>query len=390
MGMQMQAANSNAEFDVFRDQPRSESRTGRGGRKPYDLVWAKDITAESTSKSYLIDGFLGREEVSIWYGAPECGKSTAKIDAACHVATGRAWCGREVTRGAVLYVAAERGQLVMRRVLAWRLDQETDDIPLAVINDAVDLRSGRVDAERIIEAAKAAEKQAKQRVVWVIFDTLNRVLAGGDENNPKDMGALIMAVDHVQRETKAHCSLIHHMPLNGDRMRGHTSLLGAADVTVRIEKQVKVVTVRVDKANDLADDERPQHSFGFKSITLLEDPLRTASVLVPVGQPVASAMRTTPKAKMAAGSKIALRALRDAILDTGELNATPRCPPNIKSVSDAVWREYAYRAGITSGKTLRAKQIAFQNATAALVAANIIGSWDNQYWLVREDLIGAG
>src|ERR1700737_4385942 len=69
-------------------------------KKPYKLVLARDITAEGTLKVFLIDGFLGRDETSIWYGAPECGKSTAKIDAACHIAAGRPWCGRAVMQGA--------------------------------------------------------------------------------------------------------------------------------------------------------------------------------------------------------------------------------------------------------------------------------------------------
>jgi hypothetical protein len=105
------------------------------GKKPYKLVLARDVTIEGTAKSFLIDGFLGRDETSIWYGPPECGKSTVKIDAACHVATGRPWCGRAVMRGPVLYVAAERGQTVKRRVLAWRLehgiegDEGHTDIP---------------------------------------------------------------------------------------------------------------------------------------------------------------------------------------------------------------------------------------------------------------------
>jgi RecA-family ATPase len=190
--------------NVFKLSPEKAETRSKTGRKAYKLILAKDITAASTAKTYLIDGFLGRDEVSIWYGAPECGKSTAKIDAACHVAAGLPWCGRAITQGPVLYVAAERGQLVLRRVLAWRLHHGIDDFPLAVINDAVDLRTGRVDADRVIEAAKVLEKQYSQPAVWVIFDTLSRILAGGDENSSKDMGLLVLSVDHVKRETGAH------------------------------------------------------------------------------------------------------------------------------------------------------------------------------------------
>jgi hypothetical protein len=212
--------------------PPDEPTVDSGKRKgPYKFTLARDITAASTIKTFLIDGFLGRNEISVWFGEPECGKSTAKIDAACHVATGRPWCGRPVTQGPVLYVAAERGQVVKRRILAWRIEHEIDDFPLAVIDDAVDLR-GQVDTGRIIQAAKALGTMCKQPVVWIIFDTLSRVMAGGDESSSKDMGQLVLSVDRVFRETAAHCSLVHHVPLgNAARMRGHTSLAGAVDNT---------------------------------------------------------------------------------------------------------------------------------------------------------------
>jgi AAA domain-containing protein len=263
-------------------------------KKPYKLVLARDISAAATIKLFLIDGFLGRDETSIWFGPPECGKSTAKIDAACHVATGRPWCGRAVMRGPVLYVAAERGQTVKRRIMAWRLDHGIDDFPLAVIDDTVDLRSGKVDADRIIAAAKALGTLSGQGVVWIIFDTLSRVLAGGDENSSRDMGLLVLSIDRIYRETGAHCSLVHHVPLGNDgRMRGHGAAPGAADTTVRVEKQNGIVTVAIDKGSDLPEDEKPRLFFRFKSIILTEEPHRTASVMVQAEDQAAKS--ATPK-----------------------------------------------------------------------------------------------
>jgi AAA domain len=284
-------------------------------KKPYKMVLARDVTIEGTAKSFLIDGFLGRDETSIWYGPPECGKSTAKIDAACHVATGRPWCGRAVMRGPVLYVAAERGQTVKRRILAWRLEHGINDFPLAVIDDTVDLRTGRVDADRIIAAAKALGTLSGQSVVWIIFDTLSRVLAGGDENSSRDMGLLVLSIDRIYRETGAHCSLVHHVPLGNDgRMRGHGAAPGAADTTVRIEKQNGVVTVAIDKGSDLPEDEKPRLAFRFKSITLIEEPHRTASVMVQA-EDQAAAHAATPKTKTRKEESKVLRTFRDAFAE---------------------------------------------------------------------------
>jgi hypothetical protein len=75
------------------------------------------------------------------------------------------------------------------------------DIPLAVVAEMIDLRTGQVDADRIIATAKAFAQATGLPIVWIIIDTLNRALAGGDENSSKDMGAVIAAVDRIQRAT---------------------------------------------------------------------------------------------------------------------------------------------------------------------------------------------
>src|SRR5262245_16273602 len=249
--------------------------------EPFPFVLARDITLEP--KAFLIDGLVGAGETSAWYGPPDGGKSTVALDAGCRIAAGIDYCGRRVTQGIVLYVAIERGAVVKRRVLAWCKHHKLPDIPLAVVAEIVDLRTGQVDADRIIATAKALSVVCEQAVVWIIIDTLNRALAGGDENSSKDMGAAITAVDRIQRNTGAHCSLIHHVPVDRtDRMRGHGSVLGAVDLTVRITKDDKIVTVEADKANDLV--EKPCLTFRFESVELARDGLAITSA--PVWSPV--------------------------------------------------------------------------------------------------------
>src|SRR5262249_40204895 len=58
-------------------------------------------------------------------------------------------------QGCVLYIAVERGAVVQRRVLAWCQHHAHMDIPLAVVAEMIDLRTGQVDADRIIATAKA-------------------------------------------------------------------------------------------------------------------------------------------------------------------------------------------------------------------------------------------
>jgi RecA-family ATPase len=311
------------DFEEFRQQHSADEI------EPFPFVLPREITLEP--KAFLINGFVGAGETSAWYGPPDGGKSTAVLDAGCHVSAGLDFCGRRVTQGAVLYVAIERGAVVKRRLLAWCHHHNKMDVPLAVIAEMIDLRTGHIDADRIIATAVAFAKACGLAVVWIIIDTLNRALAGGDENSSKDMGAAIAAVDRIQRATGAHCTLIHHVPVDRtDRMRGHGSVLGAVDLTVRVTRNDKTVLVEADKANDLV--EKPRLSFQFESVELMRDPdsgeVTTAPVLMPCDTPAAQSRHSKPGPKSRAE-----RIMRDAIveaLDTSGQNISVRgrstCP----------------------------------------------------------------
>jgi hypothetical protein len=249
----------------------------------YKFTWARAITFEH--KEYLIDGFVCAAEFSAWYGDPDSGKSTGILHGGASVASGRPFQGRSILNpGPVLYVAAERGGVTKRRIMAWQKHFQVTDLPLAVIDDAVNLRTNMVDAQRIVAACEAMAKECGRLPVWIILDTLNRVLAGGDENSSMDMGSLIKAVDYIMRATRAHTSLVHHTPLNKDRMRGHGSVLGAVDMTAQVKKDGAIVQIAADKGNDLPD--KPEFEFQFQSVDLGVNPrtgfMTTAPVLVEV------------------------------------------------------------------------------------------------------------
>jgi hypothetical protein len=364
-------------------QPPAVTTKGNGRKPPYKLVLARDITAEGSLKVFLIDGFLGRDEVSFWFGEPECGKSTVKIDAACHVAAGLPWCGRAVMQGAVLYVAAERGQTVKRRILAWRLEHGIHDIPLAVIDDTVDLRTGKVDTDRIIAAAKALGELSGQPVVWIILDTLSRMLAGGDENSSKDMGLLVLSVDRIFREATAHCSLVHHMPLSGgDRMRGHGLANGAGDTTVHVEKQNGIVTAAVAKGSDLPEDEKPKLAFRFKSITVSEEPHRTASVMVPAEDQAATGKKSKKQRKLSDRQQLALDALNSCAADVGKPPpATFGLPQGLIAVSLDQWRGELSLRGIIP-KDHKNPREAFRQIRESLEARALAAERDGLIWKV--------
>ncbi len=179
------------------------------------------------------------------------------MDLALHVALGRTWFGKEVERGAVVYLAAEGGGGMKRRVAAFlrqRGVEQPKGVPFALIPYTVDFRDKR-SIEGLIEIVKEISTRLGIPVRWIIVDTLSRALAGGDENSSTDMGALVRGADRVRTATGAHLSLVHHAGKDHARgARGHSLLLGAVDTEIEIKRHDEtrgVIEMTVTKQRDL-------------------------------------------------------------------------------------------------------------------------------------------
>jgi len=255
-------------------------RTDRRNERKGKFVLYAELSADC-NKEWLVDGLLGHGEMSVVYGHPSSGKSAFVEDTALRIAAGVEVHGRPVRRGAVLYVALERKKVIERRAIAFRIKHGYAELPFAILGGVIDLRE-TANAEAIVAIAKEVEKETTEPVVLVVIDTLSRALAGGDENSPKDMGAIVKACGVIGDGTKAHVQLVHHMPVEAERMRGHGALLGAADTTILVDKG-EIRTATVVKAND--SEEGVQISFKLESVIVGADGKTDAPVVVPAEAP---------------------------------------------------------------------------------------------------------
>jgi hypothetical protein len=246
----------------------------------------KDLETHS-NKEWLAHHFLGVGEQSVIFGKPGDGKSAVAQDFGMNVSAGWRWFGRKVKQCAVLYVALERRQLVERRAIAFRLHHDIDNLPFAIVGGVHDLRDPKA-AMWISDVAAEVSDETGHQVGLIQIDTLSRGLCGGDENSPKDMGAIVKTSGILQAKTGAHIQWLHHTPLDGpERLRGHGALLGAMDTTIHVVKAGDVRTGTVVKANDSEEGERV--TFALKSVVIghNEDGDTTAPVVIPAdAQPI--------------------------------------------------------------------------------------------------------
>ncbi|MFN7195221.1 MAG: bifunctional DNA primase/polymerase, partial [bacterium] len=215
---------------AYQDKRREQPRQGAGNRQEeafggareehsepprppthFPLVYADEIHAGDAALDF-VEGLLVEGGMSVWYGDSNVGKTFALLDVAIHVALGRPWRGREVDQGAVIYCALEGIAGIRNRIAAWLkhygIKADRQSLPLVVIPSSINMLDAAADVPGLIASIKAAEAVLGRPVKMICLDTLSRALAGGNENSPEDMGALVRSSDLVRQETGAHLAYV--------------------------------------------------------------------------------------------------------------------------------------------------------------------------------------
>ena len=229
---------------------------------PLSLIWLDEIEPVLAAADF-VQGVLVEGSAGVVYGESNSGKTFLLTDLALHVAAGLPWQGRRVEQGGVVYCAMEGGNGFRNRVAAWRDANGSRELPFAAIPVSLNLLDPDADAPALIVAIKAAERRIGQPVKLVVLDTLSRAMAGGNENDSADMGALVANVDRIRADTGACVVFVHHSGKDAARgARGHSLLRAAIDteIEVRVDEDSGARTATVVKQRDLAKG----CSFGFR------------------------------------------------------------------------------------------------------------------------------
>ena len=220
-------------------------RAKRSGR--FAIKNLEGITV-TTAPNYLVKGIIPRTGIVVVWGPPKCGKSFWTFDLVMHIALGRVYRGHRVQQGAVVYAALEGGHGFRNRVEAWRrrrLNGHAErGVPFYLIDEPIDLVA---DCAELIREIR---EQLTTPPAVVIVDTLNRALIG-DENKSDDMAKFIRAVDMIRVAFGCAVIVIHHCGVAGSRPRGHSSLTGADDAAIAIERNGDgIITVKIEHLKD--------------------------------------------------------------------------------------------------------------------------------------------
>ncbi len=251
------------------------------------LFWMRFKAAAETafeeSIEPLIEGLLDTTAMSVIYGHSGSYKTFVTLDIAFHIAAGRPWQGRAVCQGLGVYIAAEGGRGIRKRLAALRKHYGVDDIPFALVPCPINLLDAKADLPELIKLIHAAEESYGAPARLVVIDTLSRALAGGDENTSTDMGAFVRNVDQIRAQVPTtHLCIVHHSGKDASKgARGWSGLRAATDTEIEIVGG----EIRVSKQRDM--DPMPPLKFVVDDVALGNDakgrPVKSGVVRVLTG-----------------------------------------------------------------------------------------------------------
>ena len=302
----------------------------------------------------LVQDLLDANAVSVLYGPSNSGKTFLALDMALHIALGRDWHGRRVRRGAVLYIASEGAEGIVRRTHAFCQHHSIDrrEPSLQLLDGAVNLLD-RQSRRELNSVLREFEQQTRGRPALTVIDTLARAMPGADENGAGDMGALIEAVDALRRGTRGHVMLVHHTGKDKSKgARGHSSLRAAVDTEIEITDGR---TARVTKQRD--KEFAPPIGFELQSVGIgyrADGSEVTSCVVLPRKMAATDEFAQKPL-KPGTQAHRCFSVLQRLTASEGEWAEVPDIPTRAHIVSETSWRAACLEESIPDRTYRRAR-----------------------------------
>jgi hypothetical protein len=205
--------------------------------------------------SWIIKGVLPRAGLAVIYGASGSGKTFFTLDVAGAIVRGAPWRGVATQKGRGVYVVAEGASGFRNRLEAYCEFHgvEPAEFDLGVVADAPNLLD-KGDIRDLIKALLAFGK-----IDFVVIDTYARAMAGGNENDAKDVGQAVAHCDVIHRKTGALVVLVHHSGKDASKgARGSGALRAAADLEVEVIQTRDYRAATITKMKDGEDGKEYQ------------------------------------------------------------------------------------------------------------------------------------
>ncbi len=213
-------------------------------------ILSTDEVKALQSPPFLIEGMIPDKGLVMVFGHEASYKTFWALDGSLCIANGVSHHGLETMRGAVLYVAAEGGAPLGKRIRAWDEAHGTDSKNCLFVMEPINLDDPLEVAVLRREIRERNEKPPKTRIRLVVFDTL-ALCRGEDENGSAEMSHTIRNLKGLVEGEGLTVLLVHHSPKGNDGThRGSGALSAAMTTNIRVAYEGGKVILDCRKQKD--------------------------------------------------------------------------------------------------------------------------------------------
>ncbi len=233
------------------------------------LVDLAELQARSGTIKWQVKHVIPEDALGMLFGASGTYKSFVALDHCLHVAHGLQWMGNKTKQGGVVYVAAEGGAGIFRRVQAWHQHHGLQLAP----NFHVCTTPLVLSELEHLEALASAIAALPDKPSLIYIDTLSQTFSG-DENSNTDISAYLRNINALIR-ARFTCTVvvIHHSGHSAtERPRGASSIIANVDFLAGVYKPDGTsLMARLDFIKQKDGDKAANIAFKLERIVLGHD-----------------------------------------------------------------------------------------------------------------------
>jgi phage/plasmid primase-like uncharacterized protein/archaellum biogenesis ATPase FlaH len=221
----------------------------------YDTL--RVVSGDSLSSKYnapdeLIQDMIVRKSQSMLFGDSNSGKTFYALSMAHSICEGVPFMGKQVEKGAVIYLATESPSSVISRVQAIKDYHSCKMANLFIVQVPINFFTSDQHATEVIALVRQIETDTGSKVNLVIGDTLARMTAGANENSGEDMVPILQRLDSVVYEANTAFLTIHHSGKDASRgARGSSTIRAHIDTEIYVVEENLQRTATITKQREL-------------------------------------------------------------------------------------------------------------------------------------------
>jgi hypothetical protein len=207
---------------------------------------------KASAVRWAVKGVIAEQGIGFIYGASGTFKSFLALDYALHRAYGMRWMGRRTKQAVPVYLAAEGGAGIMKRIQAWHLARGMDwrACPMRFVLVPLTLRT---QASVLRDAVLATGVQCGDLIV----DTMSQTFTGNENSNDEVADFLRVLGTELRDALGATVTVVHHSGHSAtERPRGASAIIANVDFAFGVFRDEKEMLCTVEFTK-VKDGERP-------------------------------------------------------------------------------------------------------------------------------------